>query len=156
MDSQGSTALATGPTSEERGWAMAAHLSALIAVIGFPFGHVVGPLVVYLAKAKESPYVAAHARASMNYQITVSLAALVAIAVAVVLFVVVVGFAGLSGSHHEASGQAAGIGFIALWAAAIFVACTFIIASLIFIIMGTVAASEGRPYTYPFAITFIR
>jgi len=28
--------------------------------------------------------------------------------------------------------------------------------SLIFIIAGTVAASQGRPYTYPFAIRFLR
>ena len=30
--------------AQERNWAMAAHLSALVAVAGLPFGHIVGPL----------------------------------------------------------------------------------------------------------------
>ena len=157
MDTQVSTIPpASGPTSEERNWAMAAHLSALIAVIGFPFGHVVGPLVVYLAKGKESPFVASHARASMNYQITISLAAIVAAIVAVFNFAVFIGFAGVSSSHGDDAGTAAGIGIVGIWAAAILVIVAFVVVSLVFIILGTVAASEGRPYRYPFAINFFR
>jgi uncharacterized Tic20 family protein len=52
--------------AQERNWAMAAHLSALVAIAGLPFGHVIGPLVVYLIKGHESEFVAAHARASLN------------------------------------------------------------------------------------------
>jgi uncharacterized Tic20 family protein len=36
------------------------------------------------------------------------------------------------------------------------VIAAFIIVSIIFIIMGTMAAGAGRPYTYPFAIKFLR
>ena len=63
----------------DRNWAMAAHLSALAAIAGLPFGHVVGPLVVFLIKARDSEFVAAHARASLNYQLTLSLGLIVAV-----------------------------------------------------------------------------
>src|SRR5579871_3396548 len=69
--------------SQERNWAMAAHLSALAAVAGLPFGHVLGPLIVYLIKGHESEFVGEHARASLNYQITVSILGLIGVIVAV-------------------------------------------------------------------------
>jgi uncharacterized Tic20 family protein len=52
------------------------------------------------------------------------------------------------------SGLAAGV--ITLWIAIGAAVLIIFLMSLIFIIMGTLAASEGRPYTYPFAIRFLR
>ena len=68
--------------AQERNWAMASHLSALVAIAGLPFGHVLGPLVVYLIKGHESEFVGEHARASLNYQITISIFFIVAVIVA--------------------------------------------------------------------------
>jgi uncharacterized Tic20 family protein len=136
--------------SSERNWAMAAHLSALVAVAGLPFGHILGPLIVYLIKGHESEFVAAHARASLNYQITLSIAVIVA---------VIVGVAAMFGfivPMHEASDTAAGLGFAGLWIALGLAALLVMLLSVIFIILGTIAASEGRPYSYPFAIRFLR
>ena len=138
--------------AQERNWAMAAHLSALIAVAGLPFGHILGPLVVYLIKGHESEFVAEHARASLNYQITVSLFFIIAIIVA--LCIVFGVFVPMSVSSH--SSTQAGLSFFAIWAALIICVLLVVLFSLIFIIMGTVAASAGRPYTYPFAIRFLR
>lgn len=131
---------------------MAAHLSALVAVAGLPFGHIVGPLIVYLIKAHESPFVAEHARASLNYQITVSIVGLVGILMAIgAMFGLIATGATV---HTEGAGYAAGL--VVLWVIfGIAVALVFLL-SLIFIIAGTVAASSGRPYTYPFAIRFLR
>ena len=70
-------------SSEERNWGMAAHLSALVAVAGLPFGHVLGPLIVYLIKGHESEFVASHAKASLNYQITMSIVGIVGMLVLV-------------------------------------------------------------------------
>src|SRR6202012_3444071 len=96
---------------QERNWAMAAHLSALVAVAGLPFGHIVGPLIVYLIKAHESEFVAEHARASLNYQITVSIAGLVGILVAVgAMFGLIA--TGAAVRTHDA-GYAAGL--VVLW-----------------------------------------
>jgi uncharacterized Tic20 family protein len=142
-------------TSEERSWAMGAHLSALVAVAGLPFGHIIGPLVVYLIKGNESPFVAEHARASLNYQITISLAALVAILVAVALFFSFVFFAAAQPKNSPAAGAAV-VSFVGGWIVVGAVIVAALVMSLVFIIMGTVAAGEGRPYSYPFAIRFVK
>jgi len=58
---------------------MAAHLSALAAIAGLPFGHILGPLVVYLARGHESQFVAEHSKASLNYQITITIVGVIAV-----------------------------------------------------------------------------
>ncbi len=136
---------------QERNWAMAAHLSALVAVAGLPFGHVVGPLVVYLIKAHESEFVAGHARASLNYQITISILTLVGILAAAGVMMGLI-FTGSMASEH---GQF-GVGIAALWIAVGIGVLVLLLCSLIFIIAGAVAAADGRPYHYPFAIRFLR
>ncbi|HEX4014992.1 MAG TPA: DUF4870 domain-containing protein [Candidatus Cybelea sp.] len=137
---------------QERNWAMAAHLSALVAVAGLPFGHIVGPLIVYLIKAHESEFVAEHARASLNYQITISIVGFIGIIVAVgAMFGLL---ATGSAIRSEATGYAPSL--VVLWIIFGGVVALIFLLSLIFIIAGTVAASNGRPYTYPFAIRFLR
>jgi uncharacterized Tic20 family protein len=131
---------------------MAAHLSALVAVAGLPFGHIVGPLIVYLIKAHESEFVAEHARASLNYQITVSIIGLIGILVAVAAMFGLIATGAMV--HSEDTGYATSL--VALWVTFGVVIALVFLFSLIFIIAGTVAASNGRPYTYPFAIRFLR
>jgi uncharacterized protein len=157
MESQLSMTPSNPLTAEERNWAMAAHLSALVAIAGLPFGHIVGPLIVYLVKHKESDFVAEHARSSLNYQITVSIAAILAVIVGVIVFAVVIAVAGVMSPHSsDTASAAAGAGVVALWIAIFLIVGSFFIVSLVFIIMGTMAAGEGKPYTYPFAIKFVR
>jgi uncharacterized Tic20 family protein len=138
--------------AQDRNWAMAAHLSALIAVAGLPFGHIVGPLVVYLIKAHESEFVAEHARASLNYQITVSIVGFVGVIAAVA---VMLGYIA-SGSAQQMSDTGAGLSLAVFWIAIVIAVLLILLVSLIFIIAGTVAASQGRTYNYPFAIRFLR
>ena len=64
------------PTQDERTWGMVAHLAAL-AFFVFPFGNILGPLIVYLAKRDHSAFVAAHAKEALNFNITVLLGGLV-------------------------------------------------------------------------------
>ena len=64
------------PTQDERTWGMVAHLAALAFFI-FPFGNILGPLIVYLAKRDHSAFVAAHAKEALNFNITVLLGGLV-------------------------------------------------------------------------------
>jgi uncharacterized Tic20 family protein len=63
-------------SKDDTNWGMFAHLSALLGFL-FPFGNVVGPLVIWLTKGKESEHVANEAREALNFQITVAIAALV-------------------------------------------------------------------------------
>ncbi len=137
----------------ERNWAMGAHLSALIAIAGLPFGHILGPLIVYLVKGHESEFVAAHARASLNYQITLSIAVIVAV---IGGLAVMFGFMLPLHDASDSATAAAGLSFAGLWIAFGLAVLLVMLLSVIFIILGTIAASEGRPYHYPFAIRFLR
>jgi uncharacterized Tic20 family protein len=136
--------------AQERNWAMAAHLSALVAVAGLPFGHVLGPLVVYLVKGHESEFVGEHARASLNYQITISLLAILAVIVALAATF------GFIVPLSNAESPTAGFNLAALWIAFGVGSLIAVLASILFVILGTLAASEGRTYNYPFAIRFLR
>jgi uncharacterized protein len=78
----------TAPSEAERTWGMLAHLSALAGVVVPMVGCILGPLVVWLSRRDQSPFVAEHAREALNFNITVVLAAIVCTA----LMVVFVGF----------------------------------------------------------------
>jgi uncharacterized Tic20 family protein len=140
------------PASVERNWAMAAHLSALVAVAGMPFGHVLGPLVVYLVKGHESDFVASHAKASLNYQITISILGFVAIILAIAGWFWFVFNAAVDQLPHHLRAYPILLCWLALVAAIVLI----LLLSIVFIIMGTMAASNGQTYKYPFAFTFLR
>lgn len=131
---------------------MAAHLSALVAIAGLPFGHVLGPLVVYLIKGHDSEFVSAHAKASLNYQITISIVGFLAMILAIAGWFWLV----FNAAVEEMPRHVYGLPIVACWMAIGFAVVLILLVSVIFIIMGTIAASEGRPYKYPFAITFLR
>ena len=78
----------TAPTENELTWGMLAHLSALAGLPIPLVGNVVGPLVVSIARADQSSFVGAHAKEALNFNITVTLAAVVCI----LLMLVFVGF----------------------------------------------------------------
>ena len=66
------------PDKDAKMWGMLAHISALIAsVIGLSF---VGPLVVWMMKKNEMPFVDDQGKEALNFQITVLIAVVVAAA----------------------------------------------------------------------------
>ena len=70
--------------NDDRTWAVLAHLSTFSGYV-VPFGNILGPLIVWLYKKDESPYVAHHALEALNFQITVLLAMSVAGALSILL-----------------------------------------------------------------------
>ncbi|UCD75570.1 MAG: DUF4870 domain-containing protein [Phycisphaerales bacterium] len=62
------------PTSEEKTMAMLCHLAALCQLVGVPFGGILGPLVVWLIKKDQSPFVDDQGKEALNFQITVLIA----------------------------------------------------------------------------------
>jgi uncharacterized protein len=66
---------ALAPDAKARSWATVCHLSALIILSGAPFGNVVGPLIVYLIKKDDDPFIAAAGREALNFQIFISICA---------------------------------------------------------------------------------
>lgn len=76
--------ISTSPSKDERLWAMLCHLLAF-AGYTIPFGHLVGPLTIWLIKKNEMPFVDDQGKEALNFQITMTLAALVAALLTVVL-----------------------------------------------------------------------
>jgi len=60
-----------------RMWGMLCHLSAAAGFV-IPFGNVLGPLVVWLIKRNEDPFIDEHGKASLNFQITMAIYGIVA------------------------------------------------------------------------------
>jgi uncharacterized Tic20 family protein len=119
-------------SSDSRGWAVGAHLSPWI-------GGFLGPLIIWLAK-KDDPYVEYHARAALNFQISLLiyvmgwlLVATVAIALLAVAGAIVVGIVIF------------GLGFLA-----------FVYLGFVPPIIGAIKASNGELYRYPVSIAFIK
>lgn len=65
------------PTPEERTWGMLAHLSALAGFI-VPLGNILGPLIVWLIKKDQMPFVNDQGKESLNFQIMITIVAFVA------------------------------------------------------------------------------
>ena len=94
-------------------------------VLVIPFGNIVGPLVLWLIKRGESPYLDAHGKEVLNFNLSWAIYGIVA---AILCFVLV--------------------GFI--------VAPVLFIAWIVFVIMGSIKASEGKLYRYPLTIRMIK
>ena len=78
------------PTSDDRMWGLLAHLSGLVAssLAGLSF---LGPLIVYLIKKDQSPFVADQAKEALNFQISVLIVAIISAVTCVGPFVVIIG-----------------------------------------------------------------
>jgi len=76
-----------GPGSDERQWALFAHLSALAGFL-VPFGNVIGPLVIWQIKKTDMPFVDEQGKEALNFQITVT----IAVFVCILLMIIAIGF----------------------------------------------------------------
>jgi uncharacterized Tic20 family protein len=80
------------PTQDERTWGMLAHLTAFSGFL-IPFGNIIAPLIVWLAKRDQSQFVADQGKESLNFNITVLLAGAVCWALVYVLIGILLGVA---------------------------------------------------------------
>jgi uncharacterized Tic20 family protein len=70
-------AVETNP--DARMFGMLAHISSLAGFI-IPFGNVIGPLVIWMMKKDQHPFVNDQGKESLNFQITATIAILIAVA----------------------------------------------------------------------------
>jgi len=64
------------PSKDARQWAMFCHFAAFLGMV-FPFGNLLGPLIVWQLKKETDPFVDDQGKEALNFQITVALAMLV-------------------------------------------------------------------------------
>ncbi len=91
----GSAASAPPPTTaagaldnDTKMWGMFCHLAALSGLVGIGIGHLVGPLVIWLIKRNDHPFMDAQGKAALNFQISMTIYG----AVAGLLCFVLIGF----------------------------------------------------------------
>ena len=82
---------------DARTWAMLSHIGAFAGFIIPPIGHIIAPLIIWLIKKDESPFVDDQGKESLNFQISMSIYALIAalltlVVIGVVLLIAVVIF----------------------------------------------------------------
>jgi uncharacterized protein len=119
------TTTTTSSTSTSvRTWCILAHATALVGFLVPVAGHIVGPLVIWLAKRQDSPEIDAHGKESMNFQISM----LIWNVIAGILCLILIGIPILILLH---------------------------ILNIIFVIVASIQASEGKLYRYPLAIRLI-
>lgn len=118
-------------TAEERNWAMAAHLAALVCALltswFFGVGGAIGALAIWLIKRDDSTFIAQHAKEALNFNVTMALIALLLIGLSILTF---------------------GIGLILTIPAALVIAIVWFVCTII----AAMRAKEGLPYRYPFAL----
>lgn len=115
--------------SDERLWAMLAHLSGILAsfvALGF-----LGPMVVMLAQGPKSPYVRRHAVEALNFQLMLLILSLIGLVAVIVTF---------------------GLGLIVVLPLALLVG----VVALVLIVVAAVAANNGRDYRYPVNFRFVK
>lgn len=76
------------PSQEARKWAMICHLVALVGLLGNGIGFVLGPLIVWMLKKDEDPFIDEQGKEAVNFQITMMIAAIIS----GILMLVLIGF----------------------------------------------------------------
>lgn len=74
-------------SKDERMWGMFCHLIAFSGFI-IPFGSILGPLIIWLIKKDEMPFVDDQGKESLNFQLTM----LIAFIISALLMLVLIGF----------------------------------------------------------------
>ena len=126
----------SGISSEERQWAMFAHLSALVGGIltsgwAGSIGCFIGPLIIWMVKKDTMPFVDDQGKEALNFNITVGLIFLALLMLSIVTL---------------------GIGLIVAIPGWIIVG----IAWLVFTIIAGIKANEGVAYRYPLTLRLIK
>ncbi len=69
-------------------WGMLCHLSAFLGIVLVSFGHILGPLVVWLLKKDQYPFVDEQGKEALNFQISMTIYGIIA----GLLILVLIGF----------------------------------------------------------------
>ena len=107
-------------TSDERTMAMLCHLLAI-------FTSFIAPLIIWLLKKDQSPFVDQHGKEALNFQITL----LIAWVAAGILTCITLGLGSPIGA-------------------------VVMVVSIIFCVMAALEANKGNPYRYPVSIRLIK
>ena len=127
---------AATPSADERRWATFAHLSALVGALvtsgwAGSIGFFIGPLIIWLLKREEMPFVNDQGKEALNFGITVSIPCFVLLLLTI---------------------MSLGIG--AVLTIPLFLVIG--IGALVLVVMAAIKANEGVAYRYPFSLRLVK
>jgi uncharacterized Tic20 family protein len=120
-------------SSDQQMWRILAHASAFIQVIGIP--SLVGPLVVWLIR-RDDAVVEPHARAALNFQLSLLIYTAAGIVLGFLFALTIVG--------------------LVLTVVIVIFLIVLVILELLFALLASLAASKGELYDYPLSLQLIR
>ncbi|MEO5721467.1 MAG: DUF4870 domain-containing protein [Chthoniobacterales bacterium] len=115
-----------------RTWTVLCHASSLLGFFVPVFGHILGPLIIWLVKRDESAEVNEHGKESLNFQISMFIYTSALGVVTFILMFVLIGFL-----------------LLPLFA-------VLFLADIILVIIAALKANEGELYRYPLTIRLIK
>ena len=111
---------------DEKSWGMYVHLAALAGLV-IPGGNLIGPLVVWMIKKDEMPFVDRHGKEEVNFQLNILILALLTLPIVIITF---------------------GIGIFLPVAVGIIGAVMPVVAGM--------KANNGEEYQYPYIVRMIK
>lgn len=83
----------SAPSRDACKWAMLCHIIALSGFIVVGFGFIVGPLIIWLLKKEDDPFIDEQGKEALNFQITMLIAAAIAGILTLVFIGILLGIA---------------------------------------------------------------
>jgi uncharacterized Tic20 family protein len=119
---------------EARTWGILCHVASIGGFL-VPFGNILGPLIIWLIKKEEDPYIDAQGKESLNFQISITIYWTILFLLFIIAALILRNFS-----------------VLLVWLALL----GFVVTVVILVILGSVQASKGNIYRYPFTIRFLR
>jgi hypothetical protein len=121
-----------GMDKQERELGMICHLLGFCAFTGIPMGHLLGPLVLWLIKKEEFPFVDQEGKEAVNFQITSTIIGIFVLVISIPMAMT-------------------GIGLCLVIPLVIALSVVWIV----FVVLAAMESNKGRPYRYPINFRFI-
>lgn len=135
------------------------HLSTFSRFV-IPFGNFIGPIVLWVMNKDKSDFIDAHGKQAINFQISVLLYAIILGTISIPFFIFkifngfdFIDFHGFQ-NFHITIGKPSPLLYIG--GALGFLAIIGFILELIFIVIASLKARDGKLYKYPFTINFLK
>ncbi|MET3878189.1 MULTISPECIES: DUF4870 domain-containing protein [Chitinophaga] len=132
---------------DERTWGAVVHLGGIIGMLILPtVGNIIGVLIFWLIKKNESTFVDSQGKEAINFQITLSIAAVIVN----LINNIATGFWSLTSFWRHARGE-----FYNTWGWTNLLGVLWLL-NVIFSIIAAVKASNGQSYKYPLSVRLVK
>lgn len=120
------------PDRDARRWAMFCHFGGLARLTGVPFAPIIVPLIIWLAKRDEHPFIDDQGKEALNFQISMTIYIAICWVLVAALSWILIGFLFIP------------VGFLLM------------LGQVVGSLYGGIKANDGLDFRYPFTIRFLK